>query len=113
MTQPGQGSSNRVATDVATMETAARQIEDSHGELEQLLGALRTTVSSSPDVWQGRSGMAFTDVMSRWDRSALQLNEALAAIVAGIRTNGRAYEGTVETQAQSLNVLGDSLHGTY
>lgn len=118
MSEPGQGGSNQLTTDVGTMEAVSTQLQDSRNELDGIIRQLGSVVASVQASWRSESSRTFEGVMERWTLNHNKLSTALDELAEGIRTGGRSYEAAVQEQVHSLSAVdpdagGSVLNGPY
>lgn len=119
MSEPERGGSNQqLTTDVAAMEAAAGQLQDSRDILDGIIRRLGGVVGSVEASWRSDSSKAFTGVMERWTVNHNKLSNALDELAEGIRTGGRSYEAAEQQQVQGLSAVdpdagGSVLSGSY
>ena len=90
-------------THIGTMDTAAKNVDDVNGEIERLLGSVRSSVSQlGGGVWRGQAQARFAQIMTEWDQQSRKLNGALAGISETMRTNSASFDAADQDSAQAL-----------
>ena len=96
-------------TDIGTMDTAARRVDDVNLEIDRLLGTVRDSVSQlGGSVWRGVAQARFATIMTEWQQQSGRLNAALAGISETMRANSSAFDATDQDSAQLLTRVGDA-----
>ncbi|KAB1504259.1 WXG100 family type VII secretion target [Corynebacterium sp. 320] len=90
-------------TDVATMTSAASNVDNINGEVQGELSRLQNVVDSVSGAWKGQAQGAFQGLMERWNQSARELNEALMSISDNLRANAHAFDDTEMANAAAFN----------
>ena len=90
-------------THIGTMDTAAKNVDDVNGEIERLLGSVRSSVSQlGGGVWRGQAQARFAQIMIEWDQQSRKLNGALAGISETMRKNSSTFDAADQDSAQAL-----------
>ena len=96
-------------TDIGTMDTAARRVDDVNTEIDRLLGNVRDSVSQlGGSVWRGAAQARFATIMAEWQQQSTKLNTALAGISETMRTNSTSFEAADQDSAQAISRVGAS-----
>lgn len=96
-------------TDIGTMDTAARRVDDVNLEINRVLGNVRDSVSQlGGSVWRGAAQARFTQIMAEWQQQSTKLNNALAGISETMRTNSSSFDAADQDSAQMISRAGAS-----
>lgn len=96
-------------TDIGTMDTAAKRVDDVNMEIDRLLGNVRSTVSGlGGSVWRGAAQARFATIMAEWDQQSAKLNRALAGISETMRANSTSFDAAEQDSLQAINRAGAS-----
>ncbi|WP_151549509.1 MULTISPECIES: WXG100 family type VII secretion target [Corynebacterium] len=96
-------------TESQTMVATAGKVDQTNHDVQAELARLRGTVDAIGGSWQGSAQLAFTNLMSRWDASARQLQEALSSISENIRANARAFDVSETENETAFRRVGGGL----
>lgn len=88
--------------DVSGMETGAKHIEDVNGQMQQVLGNIRSKVAGTADHWEGAAAGSFMRVMDDYDSKSRRLADVLQDIATMIRANGRGYEASEQDNQSAI-----------
>lgn len=96
-------------TDIGTMDTAARRVDDVNLEIDRLLGNVRSSVAGlGGSVWRGAAQARFATIMSEWDQQSAKLNRALSGISGTMRSNSTSFDAAEQDSLQVINRAGAS-----
>ncbi|WP_080793499.1 WXG100 family type VII secretion target [Corynebacterium pacaense] len=98
--------SNLFKTESDVMVATAGRVDDTNDQVQGELNRLRGVVDSVRGSWAGQAQVSFDELMSRWNASARELQEALQSISDNIRSNARSFENTETDNAQAFNAVG-------
>lgn len=94
-------------TDIGTMDTAAKRVDDVNMEIDRLLGTVRDSVSQlGGSVWRGAAQARFATIMAEWQQQSDKLNIALSGISETMRTNSTSFDAADQDSAQMINRVG-------
>lgn len=90
-------------THIGTMDTAAKNVDDTNIEIDRLLGSVRDSVQQlGGGVWRGQAQARFAQIMTEWDQQSRKLNGALAGISETMRQNSSSFDAADQDSAQAL-----------
>lgn len=96
-------------TEIGTMDTAAKRVDDVNMEIDRLLGNVRNSVSGlGGSVWRGAAQARFTTIMAEWDQQSAKLNHALSGISETIRSNSTSFDAAEQDSLQAISRAGAS-----
>lgn len=96
-------------TDIGTMDTAAKRVDDVNLEIDRLLGNVRNSVGGlGGSVWRGAAQARFTTIMAEWDQQSAKLNRALSGISETMRSNSISFDAAEQDSLQAINRAGAS-----
>lgn len=90
---------------------AAASTENTAGEVETILGQIRTYVVGLEASWQGVAHNTFQTLMAEYDVYAKMLHDSLADIAAGLRGNYANYTESEQANIDNLRSLDARLPG--
>ncbi|QTE01278.1 WXG100 family type VII secretion target [Streptomyces cyanogenus] len=73
------------------LDVAATKIGNEASELERDLAELRRLVVSSLQYWEGQAQDTFNEKLTRWDKEANDIHQALAGIGHVVAQSGGTY----------------------
>ena len=73
------------------LDIAATKIGNQASQLEQELQELRRLVVSSQQYWEGQAQGTFHEKLTRWDKEANDIHQALAGIGHVVAQSGGTY----------------------
>lgn len=73
---------------------AGNTINSLSGQIEELIGQLRSTAESVSGAWTGPAASAFESAMQEWNTAAVAIKSAAADIGLATRTAGTNYSDT-------------------
>jgi WXG100 family type VII secretion target len=96
-------------TGSAELKTAASQMMDANGQLQQQLSKLASEVEGVAGSWQGQAATAFQNLMTRFHEDANKLNQALVAISDQVGLSADEYTRQEEQSHQSISNITNAL----
>jgi WXG100 family type VII secretion target len=91
------------------MVGTAGKVDAVNDEVQAELTRLGGVVDGLRADWEGRAQVSFDDLMQRYNTSATQLREALAAISENIRSNAKGFEGVEVDNEEAFKRTGGGL----
>jgi WXG100 family type VII secretion target len=88
---------------VEDFTNAHRDVVDVKEQVEGILKQVWDTVAGLQGQWAGQAATAFSNMMTRFDQNAKDLNAALEAIAEQLMAAGSTYE---EQEASKLDTFG-------
>ncbi|NLD85672.1 MAG: WXG100 family type VII secretion target [Actinomycetales bacterium] len=100
---------NGFNTQLETMDTAAKRVDDTNAEIARLLSRVQGSVSGlGAGVWQGSAQTRFTQIMTEWQEQSRKLNNALAGISETMRSNSASFDAADQDSAAMITSAGNS-----
>jgi WXG100 family type VII secretion target len=94
-------------TEVATMEVAARRVDEVANSIDAELRALDNRIQPITSSWRGVAASAYLSLHERWTTDAQKLRQVLAEISQGLGQNaGRYQTNEDEVAAQMARTAG-------
>lgn len=91
--------------EIAQFSAAHKSVEETKGNLDKILGDVRSTVQETRAGWQGNAEKTFERLMERFDENAVKLNNALQGIGEQLQSAGSTYEAQeMEVEEQISNI---------
>ena len=85
------------------MEAVSAKLTAGSGEIQSKLLALSNEVKGMEGVFQGQAADSFQQLYENWNRSGIDLNEALAAISVMLSRAAEIYRDTDQQIASQFN----------
>ncbi|ACU40366.1 WXG100 family type VII secretion target [Actinosynnema pretiosum subsp. pretiosum] len=101
------------STGTPELQNAARDITNTNGNVQGILGQLRSTVDSLAPAWVGNAADSFNKLIERFNDDARKLNEALLAIANEMDSTAATYIQQEEEQAQEMSTIANRLGGGF
>jgi len=96
-------------TTTEEMDRAGRHVLSVNETVQGDLSALRSQLVPLAGMWKGRAAQEFSNLMTRWDAGASQLNQALRGIGESIQGSARSYEQQEDQQLASMSSIRTAL----
>lgn len=96
---------SQFTTTTEEMAQAARHVQTVNEAVQGDLAALRGQLAPLAGAWQGAAATEFARLMSRWDTSASNLNQALRVIGESIQGSAREYQAQEDAQASGMSTI--------
>jgi WXG100 family type VII secretion target len=80
---------------------ASTRVQGGAGQIDGILGQLRSTVDSTSSFWTGGAQTAMHGFYMQWDKAARDLHLALEGIAKTLQTNAVNYQGTEDSAKAS------------
>lgn len=93
------------ATDAATMQKAAQQVQQVSEEISAELRSLMSKLEPVAASWKGNAASAFQQLMSRWQDDAGKLTQALASIAEMLDSSNKAYSTAEENNSSQISAI--------
>ncbi|MGX1738272.1 WXG100 family type VII secretion target [Corynebacterium flavescens] len=93
-------------TEADVMVATAGRVDSTNDEVQGELTRLQGVVDSVRASWAGQAQISFDGLMQRYNTSAQQLREALAAISENIRSNAHNFDTIEADNAQAFSRVG-------
>ena len=84
--------SSSFQTEVATMQVAARHIDEVANAIDGELRALDNRIQPIASTWRGATATAYMQLHERWTQDATKLRQVLAEISMGLTKNATTYQ---------------------
>ncbi len=101
--------SSRYSVTEGAIAKHASDLETTHQEMNTALNQFGTALAGLPKAWQGASYTSFSEVQTRWQNAATELNRALADIRERVATSATVYSSGEAEQAGSWRQVGQSV----
>jgi WXG100 family type VII secretion target len=79
-------------TDVATMQTASRHVDEVANAIDGELRALDNRIQPIASTWRGAAATSYMQLHERWTQDATKLRQVLAEISMGLTQNATRYQ---------------------
>ncbi len=89
-------------TEVATMETAARRVDEVANSIEAQLRDLDNRIQPITSSWRGAAASAYLALHQRWTEDATKLRQVLAEISLGVSQNASRYQVNEDDVASQM-----------
>jgi 6 kDa early secretory antigenic target len=100
---------NAFVTEVATMTTAYRHVDEVANSIAQELQALDSKIQPIASSWRGAGASSYMALHTKWTEDANKLRQVLAEISLGLKQASDRYqaqEDTVQSQmARTMSAL--------
>lgn len=93
------------------LRTGAGHVADARTTMNTQISDLRGRLTSLQGQWRGTGQLAFTNVMTNWERDATRLTSALENFEANLTGTDQAYTETDDSAQQAMNAFNASLSG--
>lgn len=94
-------------TQLETMDTAAKRVDDVNVEIGRLLSRVHGSVGGlGAGVWQGTAQVRFTQIMAEWQEQSTKLNNALSGISETMRSNSSSFNAADQDSASLISRAG-------
>jgi WXG100 family type VII secretion target len=94
-------------TDVSTMTTAARHVDEVAAAIDAELRTLDARIAPIVGGWKGNGSAAYQQLHRRWMEDAGKLRQVLAEISLGLNQSGQRYQTQEDSvSAQMTRTLG-------
>ncbi|HEY4021595.1 MAG TPA: WXG100 family type VII secretion target [Pseudonocardiaceae bacterium] len=93
------------------LQRAGTQMEDTNSQLMSNLSKLASECEQIRGTWQGAAAIAFTNLMSRFEEDAKNLNNSLQQISEAIGANATNYRQQEQEAQQSMSSITNTLGG--
>ena len=94
------------ATEADAMVATAGRVDTVNNEVQSESTRLQGTVDGVRANWHGNAPVSFDNLMQRYQQSANELQNALAAISDNIRSNAHHFDDMEAQNAQAFNNVG-------
>jgi WXG100 family type VII secretion target len=89
-------------TDVATMQVAARHVDEVADGIDRDLRSLDDRIRPITGSWRGAGASAYMALHERWLEDARKLRQVLAEISQGLTQNATRYQTHEDAVAQDM-----------
>ena len=89
-------------TEVATMQVAARHVDDVANAIDAELRALDNRIQPITSTWRGAAATAYLTLHERWTQDATKLRHVLAEISQGLTQNATRYQTNEDAVAGQM-----------
>ena len=96
-------------TEAEVMIATAGRVDTTNDEVAAELTRLQSVVDQVRANWTGSAQVSFDNLMTRYDASAQQLQEALTSISENIRSNARNFDSVEAQNQDAFNNVGGGL----
>lgn len=96
-------------TEVATMEVAARRVDEVAAAIEAELRSLDSRIQPITSTWRGAAATAYLSLHERWTADATRLRQVLAEISLGLNQNATRYQTNEDQVAAQMARTAGSL----
>jgi WXG100 family type VII secretion target len=96
-------------TEVATMEVAARRVDEVANAIEAELRALDNRIQPITSTWRGAAATAYLTLHEKWTTDATKLRQVLAEISLGLGQNATRYQTNEDQVASQMARTAGSL----
>ncbi len=94
-------------TEVATMEVAARHVDEVANAIDAELRALDNRIQPITSTWRGAGASSYLALHTKWTQDAQKLRQVLAEISMGLTQNAGRYQvNEDEVAAQMARTAG-------
>jgi WXG100 family type VII secretion target len=94
-------------TEVATMQVAARHVDEVANAIDAELRALDNRIQPITSTWRGAAASAYLSLHERWTQNTRELRQVLAEISMGLGQNAVRYQTNEdEVSAQMARTAG-------
>ncbi|APU17610.1 MULTISPECIES: WXG100 family type VII secretion target [Actinoalloteichus] len=76
----------------STIVNASEEVTNAGNQTEEIQNNLKTRLAPIVSSWEGQAQANWQDVQARWDTSAQQLREAIAAIGSALAAAAENYQ---------------------
>lgn len=90
-------------TEVATMQVAARHVDEVAEGIERELRSLDDRIHPITATWSGAGASAYLSLHERWMQDARQLRQVLAEISQGLTQNATRYQTNEDTVSADMS----------
>lgn len=98
-------------TEADVMVDTATDVDGVNNNVQSELKRLNGVVEGLRGTWSGNAQVSFDNLMERYDKSAKQLNEALASISDNLRSNAENFSDVEATNSRAFdNVASQGLN---
>lgn len=94
--------SSSYQTEVATMQVAARHVDEVANAIDGELRALDNRIQPIVSTWRGEGSSAYMQLHERWMRDAAKLRQVLAEISQGLGQNATRYQTNEQDVAAAM-----------
>lgn len=101
--------SSRYSVTDGAIARHAGNLDTTHQAMNAALTQFSTSLAALPGAWRGASFASFTDVQTRWQKAASELNRALEDIRGRVATSATVYDTGEADQASALRHVGQSV----
>ena len=96
-------------TEVATMEVAARRVDEVANAIDAELRALDNRIQPITSSWRGAAASSYLSLHERWTTDAQKLRQVLAEISQGLGQNATRYQTNEDAVAAQMARTAGSL----
>lgn len=89
-------------TEVATMQVAARHVDEVANAIDGELRALDNRIQPITSTWRGEGASAYLALHERWTQDATKLRQVLAEISQGLTQNATRYQTNEQDVASQM-----------
>ena len=89
-------------TEVATMQVAARHVDEVANAIDAELRALDNRIQPITSTWRGQGATAYMSLHERWTQDASKLRQVLAEISQGLTQNATRYQTNEDDVASAM-----------
>jgi WXG100 family type VII secretion target len=98
-------------TNQEAMSQGAAKVDEAAGQIQGVLGQLRSEVDTMMGGWRGEAASAFMQVHGAFEEQANRINTALRQMHEALMATYRTYGTQESTQTQSLTGLAGQING--
>ena len=102
---------DQFSAEEGALRTGAGHVSDARTTLNTQIADLRTKLTSLEGQWRGTGQLAFSNVITNWERDASRLTTALETFEANLTGTDTAYTETDDSAQQAMNAFNASLSG--
>jgi WXG100 family type VII secretion target len=96
-------------TDVATMTTAARHVDEVANSIDGELRALDARIQPITSTWRGAAAASYMQLHEKWTQDAMKLRQVLAEISQGLVQNSTRYDQNEQDVTSAMRNITASL----
>lgn len=96
------GITSSFQTEVATMQVAARHVDEVANAIDAELRALDNRIQPITSTWRGEGATAYLSLHERWMQDAAKLRQVLAEISLGLGQNATRYQTNEQDVAAAM-----------
>jgi WXG100 family type VII secretion target len=93
---------NAFQTEVATMEVAARHVDEVASAIDAELRSLDNRIQPITGSWRGAAASSYLQLHMRWTEDATKLRQVLAEISQGLKQNAIRYQTNEDEVAAQM-----------